>query len=347
VTKLDDPVRQGWISVFESASLWQLGRREQAIKTAEVALDVSREAGDLSLEVAAHFYLGCPLMTSGDYLRAEATFQSVVDRLTGDFKHDRCGLPFVPAVIARSWLVWSLAERGEFASGMTMAEEALSIAEEVGHPFNIAHLYYDLGYYYETKGDIDQGVEALAKAVDLIETWSLTYLSPFIKGFYGHVLALSGKVEEGVDGLEEAQALYEQIGLGLFRSLVGLQLGEAYLIAGRHQDALAKTKDALALARKRGERGHEAYGLRILGDIMAASAGEKTQDAMVSYQGARALAAALGMRPLMAMTELRIGRLLECGNQAAKARKHIKTAESLSAEIGMTLWEIPAGTQGG
>ena len=242
VAKLNDPVRQGWISVFESASLWQLGRREQAIRTAEVALDVSRDAGDLSLEVAAHFYLGCPLITSGDYIRAEATFQTVVDRLTGDLKYDRCGLPFVPAVIARSWLVWSLAERGDFANGMTQAMDALSIAEEVGHPFNIAHLYYDLGYYYEIKGEIDQGVEALKKAVDLIETWSLTYLSPFIKGFYGHVLALAGKVDEGIAVLEEAERLYEQIGLGLFRSLVGLQLGEAYLIAGRSQDALVKTE---------------------------------------------------------------------------------------------------------
>ncbi len=347
VSKLDDPVRQGWISVFESASLWQLGRREQAIKTAEVALDVSREAGDLSLEVAAHFYLGCPLMTSGDYIRAEATFQTVVDRLTGDLKYDRCGLPFVPAVIARSWLVWSLAERGEFADGMTLAREALSIAEEVGHPFNTAHLYYDLGYYYEIKGDIDQGVEALEKAVGLVDSWSLTYLSPFIKGFYGHVLALSGKVDEGIDVLENANGLYEQIGLGLFRSLVGLQLGEAYLIAGRNRDAFSTTNDSLALARKRGERGHEAYGLRILGDIMAISTAEETQGAMVNYQGARALAATLGMRPLMATVELRMGRLLERTGQKTDARKHIDAAESLSAEIGMTLWEMPAGAANG
>ncbi|NJO36661.1 MAG: AAA family ATPase [Rhizobiales bacterium] len=93
VTRLDDPVRQGWISVFESASLWQLGRRDQAIETAERALEVSRAADDRALEVAAHFYLGCPLITSGDLGRAEAMFQNVVGRLTGDLRYDRCGLP--------------------------------------------------------------------------------------------------------------------------------------------------------------------------------------------------------------------------------------------------------------
>lgn len=340
VAKLDDPVRKGWISVFESASLWQLGRWEQAIETAERALDVSREASDLSLEVAAHFYLGCPLMTSGDLKRAEAMFQSVVDRLTGDLKHDRCGLPFVPAVIARSWLVWSLAERGEFKSGMKQAMEALAIAEEVGHPFNIAHLYYDLGYFYEIKGDIEEGVEALGKAVELIETWSLTYLSPFIKGFYGHVLALAGRVDEGVQILEEAEGLYEQIGLGLFRSLVGLQLGEAYLMAGRENDALLKTREALALARKRGERGHEAYGLRILGDVLAASSGN-AEEAMVNYHGAKALASTLGMRPLVAMTERRIGQLLERRGQKEKSGQHLSAAQMMAAKMGMTLLDRP------
>ncbi|MGI9500184.1 MAG: adenylate/guanylate cyclase domain-containing protein, partial [Geminicoccaceae bacterium] len=338
VTKLDDPVRQGWISVFESASLWQLGRWEQALETAERALEVSQEASDLSLEVAAHFYLGCPQVTSGDYRRAEATFQSVVDRLTGDLSRDRCGLPFVPAVIARSWIVWSLAERGEFEGGMTQAMDALAIAEDVGHPFNIAHLYYDLGYYYLIKGEFGEGVEALKTAVDLIETWSLTYLSPFIKGFYGHALALAGRVHEGVCVLEEARDLYERIGLGLFRSLVGLQLGEAYLFAGRSEDALGTTKQALALAQKRGERGHEAYGLRILGDVMAAGSKKADTDAaLINYQGAKTLAGTLGMRPLLAMTELRIGLLLDRTGQKAKASRHIAMARKMAADMGMTL----------
>ncbi|NJO36660.1 MAG: hypothetical protein HC871_02345 [Rhizobiales bacterium] len=243
-------------------------------------------------------------------------------------------------MIARSWLVWSMAERGDFAAGMRHAMEALTIAEEVGHPFNIAHLYYDLGYYHAIKGEIAQGVDALKKAVDLIETWRLTYLSPFIKGFHGHALTLAGRVDEGVQVLEEAEGLYGQIGLGLFRSLVGLQLGEAYLRAGRMTDAFAKTREALALARRRGERGHEAYGLRLLGDIGVASTGAM-QDALVNYQGARALAATLGMRPLIAMTELRIGRLLAQNGQKAKARNHVAAARKIAAETGMTLQEPP------
>lgn len=341
VAELDDPVRKGWISVFESASLWQLGRWQQAIETAERAIDVSRNADDLSLEVAAHFYLGCPQVTSGDYRRAEVSFQHVANRLTGDLIHDRCGLPFVPAVIARSWLVWSMAECGNFASAEVRGQEALAIAKAIGHPFNIAHIYYDLGYYHEIKGEIARGVDALTKAVDLIETWDLTYLSPFVKGFQGHVLALAGRIDEGVARLEEAEILYEQIGLGLFRSLVSLQLGEAYLIAGRPKDAMTTTRQALILARKRNERGHEAYGLRILGDVMAHREVADRRAALVNYQGAKALARALGMHPLIATVEHRLGKLHACMGENAKAAEHRKTSEAMAAEMGMILWEPP------
>ena len=338
VEKLDDPVRKGWISVFESASLWQLGRSEKALETAERALAVSRQSDDLSLEVAAHFYLGCPLVTSAHYLRAEEMFLAIGKRLKGYLSLERCGLPFVPAVISRSWLAWSMAERGDFDNGLAQGTEALQIAEEVGHPFNIAHVYYDLGYFYEIRGEIDKGVEALKSAVDLVEAWSLTYLSPFIKGFYGHVLALDGNLEDGIKQLEEAGDLYASMGLGLFRSLVGMQLGEAYRLAGRMDEALTITNRNLALARKRGERGHEAYGLRILGDIIAASPeAAAIETAKSNYDAAMSLADTLGLRPLQANLELRLGRLEEQAGRKKEAKKHIAKANSMAKELGMQL----------
>lgn len=347
VERLNDPVRKGWVSVFESASLWQLGRSEKALQTAERALAVSRQTDDLSLEVAAHFYLGCPLVTSANYLRAEEMFLAIGERLKGYLSLERCGLPFVPAVIARSWLVWSMAERGDFEAGLAHGMEALQIAEEVGHPFNIAHVYYDLGYFYEIRGEIDKGVEVLKKAVDLVEAWSLTYLSPFIKGFYGHVLALSGRVDEGIGQLEEADNLYASMGLGLFRSLVGMQLGEAYCLAGRADEALTMVNRNLALARKRGELGHEAYGFRILGDIVNASPEVKASEAAkTNYEAAMALAGTLGLRPLLATCEHRLGHMHEQAGRKKDAKKRIDAAEAMAKELGMQLLPFPAKSTG-
>ncbi len=242
--KLNDQRRAGWVSVFMSAGLWQLGRTDEALGAASNALEVNKGVQDLPLEVGANFYLGCATVTSGNCRQAEIYFQKIADSLTGDLSRDRCGLPFVPAVISRSWLVWALAERGEFVKGLSHGDVALEIAMEVGHPFNLAHIYYDLGYFYQVKGDIPAAVDALDNAMNYVREWSLTYLSPFIMGFLGHSYALAGRVEEGTALLQQAVSDYQTMGLGLFHSLVRAQLGEALFLAGEFEEAYNTAESA-------------------------------------------------------------------------------------------------------
>jgi len=52
-------------------------------------------------------------------------------------------------------------------------------------------------------------------------------------GFLGHVYGLSSRIEEGTSLIQQTLSDYESMGLGLFRSLVGVQLGESLLLAGR------------------------------------------------------------------------------------------------------------------
>lgn len=335
--ELDDPVRTGWILVFKSASHWQLGQTDAAKEAAEAALKISTRSGSLDLEVAANFYRGCVTVTTGACRAAEGYFEAVSRRLRGPLRAERCGLPFAPAVISRSWLVWALAERGDFEQGLIIANEALDLANELGNPFNLAHIYYDLGYYYEIKGDIDQAVAALEKAYGLVQEWGLTYLSPFIMGFLGHSLALAGRTEEGIDLLQRAQSAYETMGLGLFRSLVGIQHGEALLLAGEVEEARMVTSQAIDLAVQRGEQGHEAYGHRVLGDITAASGATGIQDAADHYERAMTMATKMEMLPLIAQCRSSLANLYAGSNRADDGDKHLQVAENLSREIGLTL----------
>jgi len=340
--KLDDRRRMGWISVFRSAGLWQLGRSEEALGAATNALTINQGPQDLSLEVGANFYLGCATVTSGDYRQAETYFQKIVDSLEGDLSRDRCGLPFVPAVIARSWMVWALAERGEFEQGLALGDVALEIATEVDHPFNLAHIYYDLGYFYQVKGDMAGAVDALDKAMSYVRDWSLTYLSPFIMGFQGHSYALAGRIDEGTELLEQAVSDYQSMGLGLFHSLVRVQLGEALLLGGRIEEADNTTLSAFELARKRGEQGHEAYALRLLGEIAIHPELSDNQTALSNYRSALTLAEKHGMRPLQAHCHWGLGRLYQQQQQGSQARDSIKTARSIYRELGMITWEQKA-----
>ena len=336
--ELDAATAGGWISVFKSASYWQLGRAEAAIEASDQALIVGSRSGDLSLKIAAQFYLGCAHITSANYVTAEAHFEEISNSLTGDKLTENCGLPFAPAVIARSWLAWSLAERGEFDQAHAAGKAALSIADGIGHPFNLAHIFYDLGYVYELEGKLDAATDALEQAYSYVEEWKLTYLSPFILGFLGHVYAVSGRPDDGLAHLERAQAAYDRIGLGLFRSLVGVQRGEATMLAGDLIEARAVTEMATVLANNRNEQGHRAYGLRVLGDIASDSTLFDPVVAEQNYREALDIAKSKGMRPLEVQCLSRLGTLFSALDEPGKAEAHLSEADALASSIGMELW---------
>ena len=296
--KLNDSVRNGWISVFSSASQWQLGRTDQAQASAHKALELNRKSEDRSLQIGALFYQGCATITSGDCVEAEKLFGAICDMLGGEADFDRCGLPFLPAVISRSWMVWSLAERGEFNHARELGEQALEIANKVGHPFNIAHTYYDLGYYFYTKGETAQAVDALEKAHGIITEWSLTYLSPFISGFLGHAHTLNGNHDRAAEMLELGMKGYETIGLGLFRSLVNCYYSRSLMENGMYENALTQGRTALTLAIARGEKGHQAYCLQNLGKLMLHPELEDKNAAKKYLDEAGSISEQLGMHPL-------------------------------------------------
>lgn len=331
---LNDQIRLGWVSVYRGASLWQLGRADNAKAAVERGWEIGRTAREMPLEIAGSFYLGCAYVTSGELRTAEQYFERVVEALPGDLAKDKCGLPFAPAIISRSWLVWSYAERGQFTLAERHGRLAVDLAEELTHPFNRAHIYYDLGYFHLARGQFDAAVRVLTQAVGLIEKWGMTYLSPFTMGFLGYAHAKSGRIEEGIALLEKACERYEKIRLGLFKSLVAIQLSDAYLRAGRTADASACLDRALQIARERGERGHEAHGLFVLGEIAARMEPADEDHALQCYRSALVRAEDLGMEPLAAQCHMALGRFFS-GAESAKANEHTLKAKELFQGLGL------------
>jgi len=331
---LNDEVRLGWVSVYRGASLWQLGHSDNAKAAAERGWEIGRAAGALPLEVAGSFYLGCAYVTSGECRTAEQYFERVVEALPGDLAKDKCGLPFAPSIISRSWLVWSYAERGEFTLADRHARLAVELAEELTQPFNRAHIYYDFGYYHLVRGRYGAALRTLTQSVGLIEKWGLTYLAPFTIGFLGYAHVKAGQVGEGLALLEESRERFEKIGLGLFRSLVGFQLADAYLRAGRPADAKAILDDALEIARARGERGHEAYGLFVQGEMARRAQPADEDRALQFYTSALIRAEELGMSPLAARCHLRLGHLLS-GTGSSEASEHVLRANEMFDLLGL------------
>src|SRR5262249_42349065 len=123
-----------------------------------------------------------------------------------------------------------------------------------------------------------------------------------------------------------------------FQAFCRLSLGEAHLLAGRLEEAQALAERTLALTRERQERGHQAYALRLLGEIAAHHTPLDVDQAVAHYRQALALAKELGMRPLQAHCHHGLGTLYATADQREQAHAALTTAIELYRAMDMTFW---------
>ncbi|MGH7264613.1 MAG: adenylate cyclase, partial [Candidatus Rokuibacteriota bacterium] len=153
-----------------------------------------------------------------------------------------------------------------------------------------------------------------------------------------HVYAWSGRIGEGLSSLQQALTAYELAGIGFHHSLSVEQLGEAYLLADQVEDARACADRAVMLARGRGERGYEAWALRLLGEIASHHRRPDVATAAAHYGAAMALASELEMRPLVAHCHRGLGRLYRRTRNREQAQERLTTATAMYGEMDMRFW---------
>ncbi|HTK89084.1 MAG TPA: adenylate/guanylate cyclase domain-containing protein [Verrucomicrobiae bacterium] len=335
---LDDPRRLAWASAYMISSCWLTGRLTDALTFAQTAQAIADTLGDLRLKVVANQYLAATLWNVGDYQAAMDLFRKVTESLKGDLSRERFGQALLPSVFARRYLAHALSERGEFDQSIAEAEEGLRIAEAADHPFSLGQAYLVLGYIHVVKGEFDQAVPLLERALAMSRDWNIRLLSPSCMGFLGYTYALSGRLAEGLALLADAMTAFESGVATVFHSLVAAHAGEACILAGRSQEAHRHAERALTLARRRGERGDEAYALRLLGEIHSQETPPDDGAAETRYRQAMTLADHLGMRLLVAHCQFGLGTLYRRTEKREQAQEHLTTATAMYREMGMTYW---------
>jgi hypothetical protein len=122
------------------------------------------------------------------------------------------------------------------------------------------------------------------------------------------------------------------------QSLHVARLSAVCLFEGCGEEAGQHASQALALARRHGERGFEAFGLCQLGAVCAQADPPEVAQGEAQYRMALALAEALGMRPLVAHCHLGLGILYAKIGWSERARAELSAAIDLYRAMDMTLW---------
>jgi tetratricopeptide (TPR) repeat protein len=332
---LADSRRLGQVVLFLANHFNQAGEYDQAIAAAQRALALATAGGEVVLQALANQYLGQAYDYRGDYRRAIDYTVASLDRARSD---ERFGQVFLPAVTSRVRLATCHAELGLFAVGRTFGEEALQIAEAVGHPGSLMRAYQGLGLLALRQGDLPRALPWLERAMGICQEVDLPARCPEMAAALGAAYTLGGRIADAVSLLTQVLEQTTAIEIVFIQVLCRLSLGEAQMLAGRLEEAHALAERALALARTHQERGHQAYALRLLGDIAARR--EPLESALAEAYDRQTLALAdeLGMRPLQAHCHLGLGTLYAKIDQREQACTELSAAIGLYRATDMTFW---------
>jgi class 3 adenylate cyclase/tetratricopeptide (TPR) repeat protein len=335
---LGDQLRLGWVYADMGANSWTAGEVDRAIVYGQRALDLAATLGHVGLQARAHVHLGHVYYDAGDYPRAVESLGRNVATLQGDLLSERFGTTASIAATSRSWLSYCHAELGTFTEGLAMAEDGLRIAETVNSPFTLIEACYGVSVVYLRQGDVHRAIPVLERAMGLCQDWHIPIFLPRQAVALGLAYARDGRVAAGLALVE--QGVEQQVVRGRPRALALFVtwLSEAYLLAGRLEEARQHAAQAVELARQYQQRGNQAWALWLLGESMARQASREVEPTTGHYRQALALAEELGMRPLQAHCHRGLGMLYGTLGQPEQSRRALSTAIELYRTMAMTFW---------
>jgi class 3 adenylate cyclase/tetratricopeptide (TPR) repeat protein len=333
-TQLADKRRLGQASSFICQYYRLLGELGPAIEAGERATAIANELDDQSLRTIISGHLGAALAARGDHHRAAQILSAAIERLRGDLASDTMGTTGIQGVFRRVYLVCSLAELGEFDKALRFAEEAVEIARGANHVYSLAFSYYGAGTVLTLRGEVPRGISVLEQGLELCRSWILPLMIPLIGTILGYGYCLSDRVDEAIVLLEETERESTTMRRMSGLAMTMVRLGEAYLRKARAAEAKRCGQRAVMLSRKYGERGHEAYALRLLAELDA-TAPPFVNECQTNFLQALGRAEELGLRPLAAQCHLGLGKRYRSIGQQANAEEHLKAAAALFSELGM------------
>jgi tetratricopeptide (TPR) repeat protein len=184
----------------------------------------------------------------------------------------------------------------------------MRIAEAIDRPWERIALTRALGVLHVCRRDFAGAIPFLERTIEIARTSDIPSWIAGATSYLGYAYAMSGSLARGLPLVEAGAATGQSGGeTALPRRLA--HRSEAYLLAGRMDDAVRIATDALALARRNKERGYEAWTLRLLGTLNAERRPADLESAAAYFGEALTLAGELGMRPLIALCQLELADL--------------------------------------
>ncbi len=242
---------------------------------------ITRELGELILSLAqnerdpafllveAHDALGQTFCFLGELSQAQAHLEQGI--LLYDPQHHRvltslCGGED-PGIACRVFAAWTQCLQGYPDQALTKSHAALSLAQEVAHPFSLAVAFTFTAVVHMFRGERLVAQERAEAGMTLSSEQRFAGFLAWGTILQGWALAMQRQREEGIAQIRQGLAAYQATAGELFRPYFLALLAEAYGKVGQNEEGLTTLAEALAQVEKTGERYYEAELYRLKGAL--------------------------------------------------------------------------------
>jgi predicted ATPase len=226
---------------------WMCAKHDEALPMAKEFLARSRALSDPVLLMVAHRVVGSTLLTIGDFQSSASHFEETIKLSISKGKQPLSGLymvePQVASLLLLSWDLWIL---GFPQRSLVRVSEALSLAQDLGHPYTIAFAHYMTSVVHLLRGDAVRALESAEKSLEISQEQRFSLYVILSRISRGRAVGDLGRLGEGraeiALGIDEAR----RNGLGFMLPMMDSWLAEMHAKAGDNKSALSIVEGALA-----------------------------------------------------------------------------------------------------
>jgi predicted ATPase len=254
------------LSIFYLAS----AEHQTDLELGEQCLQLAQRVQDAALLLEAHlaigyswFYLGNPAMACTHLEHTIALYDPEQHHVLA---HRYGGID--PGILVLGYDARALWLRGYPAQARAQSDKALSLAQQLTHPYTLARtLYYDtiLCQLRRDTPAVRDHADATITVATAQRFALMQALGPIMRGW---AIAVQECSAEGLAQLRQGLDMYRSTGAGMQRPHLLTLLAEASGLLGQPEGGLAALEEALTLVEQTGERYYEAELHRQRGELL-------------------------------------------------------------------------------
>lgn len=252
------------------------GELRRAYELGQRLLELGEHDSDPMVRVEGHYLLGVTSFWLGDLGGARDQFQQAIGAYVPERARSHLALYSQdPRVICLSRLAYTLWYQGHAEEAVQRSVQALSLAEQLEHPFSLAYALTFASWLALDSGDERRARELADRLAGLADERQLGFLQPIGTILRGWARVADGEAEEGIAMIREGVDVYQRSGQPLYLPWSLRLLAQVCLAEGRLEAARAAIVEAFEVVEATGQRVLEAELHRLAGELALAEGGDR------------------------------------------------------------------------